>query len=630
MRKIITPATVVLCVAMLVVVTTPSRADVTAVGDFSPSPLGDAGGPTTGDLIIGDTSVGGFFMDAAPPLFGPLEPLVAPNVIVGNAEGSIGAMTLEDFLGGDVEATGDFTVGNAGQGFLDLFDSASVTVGGLLSIGSTESGIGEVTINGQGSRILTEDLVVGDMGMGNLELNNRASLRSTSGYIGNTDSAIGYVSVTGVGTRWSLGSDSPDVDGYLYIGNFDGDPEVGIADGDAQAGVGQGTLYIADRGIVNVADEVFIGRNGHLRLETQGRLRISPLSEDISEGPLTLVDAITNSGKITGDGYIDFAGVVNGPSNSTSDRPLTFLNAANGEIRNSGNANGPLGGTNQREKLVFTGNALNGDLLTNLGTIESIGGEMEFNVPVVNDFEIFARDAILRFPEGLVQGPTGFMVLGGATTVHGLINPTPLSQIFILNNSIVTLQSDLIFTEPFLVAALNDGDTGSSTAGLTLSIGDSPSALTVTGDVELSGATLKLDFSSNSAPKEGDIFEVMQITGDSNGFGKFANDSVLAGGGKWDIGYTANSVFVTYAGLSAGTPGDFNGDGTVDGRDFLAWQRNPGIGDLSEWQANYGQRGGLTGNLAAVPEPSGLILGLCAAMGLVACRKNRPQASRVV
>jgi hypothetical protein len=36
-------------------------------------------------------------------------------------------------------------------------------------------------------------------------------------------------------------------------------------------------------------------------------------------------------------------------------------------------------------------------------------------------------------------------------------------------------------------------------------------------------------------------------------------------------------------------PGDFDEDGDVDGRDFLLWQRNPGIGNLADWQANHGE-----------------------------------------
>lgn len=63
-----------------------------------------------------------------------------------------------------------------------------------------------------------------------------------------------------------------------------------------------------------------------------------------------------------------------------------------------------------------------------------------------------------------------------------------------------------------------------------------------------------------------------------------------------------------------GDNADFNGDGVVDGRDFLAWQRgespNPlSAGDLTLWQDQYS-----TGSLAAVsvPEPAAAVLALCA------------------
>jgi hypothetical protein len=36
------------------------------------------------------------------------------------------------------------------------------------------------------------------------------------------------------------------------------------------------------------------------------------------------------------------------------------------------------------------------------------------------------------------------------------------------------------------------------------------------------------------------------------------------------------------------TPGDFDSDGDVDGRDFLIWQRNPTLGALADWQSGYG------------------------------------------
>lgn len=48
--------------------------------------------------------------------------------------------------------------------------------------------------------------------------------------------------------------------------------------------------------------------------------------------------------------------------------------------------------------------------------------------------------------------------------------------------------------------------------------------------------------------------------------------------------------FILKVGLeSAGiTPGDFDEDGDVDGEDFLLWQVNPGVGDLADWELNYG------------------------------------------
>lgn len=67
-------------------------------------------------------------------------------------------------------------------------------------------------------------------------------------------------------------------------------------------------------------------------------------------------------------------------------------------------------------------------------------------------------------------------------------------------------------------------------------------------------------------------------------------------------------------------PGDFNNDGYVTGVDFFAWQKDPSVGSLTTWEANYGNVY-LPGSVAAVvaagiqsvPEPSSLaLLGLFA------------------
>lgn len=71
-------------------------------------------------------------------------------------------------------------------------------------------------------------------------------------------------------------------------------------------------------------------------------------------------------------------------------------------------------------------------------------------------------------------------------------------------------------------------------------------------------------------------------------------------------------------------PGDFNGDGHVDGRDFLAWQRgeSPEHGsdaDLATWQTHYGAEAAMSASVV-VPEPVSMAL---AVVGLAAIITHR-------
>ncbi|MBL9161235.1 MAG: hypothetical protein JNL18_00680 [Planctomycetaceae bacterium] len=64
-----------------------------------------------------------------------------------------------------------------------------------------------------------------------------------------------------------------------------------------------------------------------------------------------------------------------------------------------------------------------------------------------------------------------------------------------------------------------------------------------------------------------------------------------------------------------GTPGDADGDGDVDGADFLIGQRAPNFAAfLVDWKANFGT----TPSVGAVPEPNTALLLICGAAALAA------------
>lgn len=105
------------------------------------------------------------------------------------------------------------------------------------------------------------------------------------------------------------------------------------------------------------------------------------------------------------------------------------------------------------------------------------------------------------------------------------------------------------------------------------------------------------------APSLGNSFEIVIANSLSGAF-----DSILGvqlgGGLMFDIVYGASNVT-----LEVILAGDFDADGDVDGADFLAWQRNPSIGVLSDWQANFGMTAPLSATSSiAIPEPGSVLL----------------------
>ncbi len=78
----------------------------------------------------------------------------------------------------------------------------------------------------------------------------------------------------------------------------------------------------------------------------------------------------------------------------------------------------------------------------------------------------------------------------------------------------------------------------------------------------------------------------------------------------------------TQVSVDAGIPGDFDGNGVVDGNDFLKWQREDGsAASLALWEANYGATA-LVAAVGSVPEPSSVVLAMLVSVSMVCGGRN--------
>ena len=110
------------------------------------------------------------------------------------------------------------------------------------------------------------------------------------------------------------------------------------------------------------------------------------------------------------------------------------------------------------------------------------------------------------------------------------------------------------------------------------------------------------------------------LAGDFNGDGTVDGFDFL----KWQRGESPDALsqsdlaaWEANYGTAPIQPGDFDSNGVVDGKDFLLWQRDPSVGSLAAWEANYGQVAPLSATSATVPEPATCIVLLIGMMTML-------------
>ena len=376
--------------------------------------------------------------------------------------------------------------------------------------------------------------------------------------------------------------------------------------------------------------ELRLQPNGHFIIETA--LTVQSGGKLLVNGVVNAAGTVTNMGEIelvpgaqlNGDilgntGAVRGAGVVGN----------ILQNLSGGEVRASAG-----------QRLFFSG-AGN----TNAGDIEVIGGEVEFSGDLTNSVStglIAGENATFRFDGGLTSN--GAVVLSfGTSRVFGDVANSATGVIAVAGNSQVTFYDDMAnsgvlnvvngSTAVFLGALTGNGNSGGGdvqalgnlvpgaspgvmnfSGNLTMGPltnlfmelgGTSPGTydrIQVAGDLSLDGM-LDMSILPGFTPSDGQSFNILD-------WGNLDSEFIQVNlptldGLKWDTSqlYTTGALSLTASDL----PGDYNLDGSIDGTDFLKWQRGESPNSLSEsdlaiWQTNYGMDVPPASASIAVPE----------------------------
>ena len=511
--------------------------------------------------------------------------VVTTNAAVGSMATGMGVATVSG-PGSNWKIGGFLNLGVSGLGTLNVLDGGLASTTGAVRMATLAGSESHAVVEGANSLLAAGTTVtVGEVGLSTLAVRNGGRITSTSVVLGDNAGSRGEVVVDGENSFWK-------VTGTLDVSQ-----------------PGEAELAITGGGRVAASDVVRIAAAGVLLLD-DGRL----------EAGLT---GLTNNGIIRGTGRI--TGNVG--------------NAATGSIRLAGG-----------DSLVLA------NALANSGLVDLNDGELETLGAVTNNSDIDARfGATLRFGGAGLDNNSGsqLAITGGAVDVFGAVDNNSGAEIAVVGGASAVFHNNVVNNGTIFVSASSEialldnlSFVPTSSLGVQLaSLVEEAEPTDAFGLVDVSGAStlagkLTVSLAAGFAAEVGDTFEIVRASGGLSG--TFATESLPAlGGGKaLDVQYTSTSVVLAVVsapsltanfdedsdvdaadlakwklgfGIASGAAhaqGDADGNGAVDGSDFLAWQRQ--FGATLTTQA-----------AGAVPEPtSALLVFLAAASCLVARRRS--------
>jgi T5SS/PEP-CTERM-associated repeat protein len=495
---------------------------------------------------------------------------------------------------GDTTIGSQVLIGNTGFGTFRIDGGSTYTSQfGPVQIGATSSGNGIATVIDPGSQWNIQSTIdVGGSGVGRLEIldGGVVSLNSSGQFrIAAGPTSHGTVIVAGAGS-------------VLNMNN-------GLTLGTSPTSGGSALLQVSNGAVVNSA-------TNQTTISPQGRV-------ELGDG-LLRVSQLINAGAIVGSGEISIQ-ATSGTTNNGR------IEAETGDL------------------LRITGPGVS---ITNLGIIAADGGEIEFARALVNQAlgqtpaEITLRNGVLRAGTA-AGGPqlTNTAILaatGGVNDFYGRITNSGNGQIAVTNQSVLVFHDDVtadagtIVVFPGSSAVFLEDLTMSGSSVLLADLAGT-SADTGFGQIEVVGnaqlnASLNVSLDEGFTPQAGDSFALVAAGGLS---GSLALGDVadLPAGLMWDLGGDEHHVVLS---VVPGLAGDYNGDGVVDGGDYVVWRRtldqigpdlaadgnDNGVvdaGDFAFWRSRYGDTlAPGSGTAASVPEPMATIsflLGLTIVLG---------------
>jgi len=562
----------------------------------------DGGKVLSHDLLVADGSTSG----------------AGEMVIDGMADpNNVSTVSANGFMVIGDDSVGRLTV--SGGGLLESTNPAS-----SLDIGGTSNGAGSATVTGAGSTITSAfRFAVGRSSNGSLTISEGGTVTNADEGIISRDlgstSSVSIISTTENPSTWNNNTS-------LYVG------------GDAGGAGGTATLDVFTGGVVNVANTMRVWGGGTVTLDG-GTIAMSAL-DVIQIGDFNFV---TGTVRFTGDQTLDDTPGAK-LDELFGDVPVHTLEAnqhlqvaanANllGNLRmNAASASFSVGTTSDLSKLDWDAGTLNitAQSLTVggsglLGPSVIVDQNQGLNVTDPNSSVTVDAGSGLNVIRGQLGTTSttnnGLILISNTTAVDfdlddnglGLTNNEDLVAIDatiagdVVNNGAIELVGTVDFSDSVTLAA-------SGTLGIDISGLADFDRLAASGSVSL-GGTLDVDLNNGFTPTAGDSFGIVFANGGFGGTFDTLDLPDLSGLGlDWELNPGGSTLFLNVVSSLAG---DFDGNGEVNGFDFLAWQRgespNPlSQTDLNDWESNYGAPALQAAVTSAVPEPATLLMMLVA------------------